>query len=90
MEMQLTKFSAAGADVVGKTMKYFSAEFASLFCGEGSQDAPAEGSNYHHPQMQCPHEFKRKVHNKMDLFAHMVLSYSPNYRRATACDFHSE
>lgn len=37
MEIQLTKFSAVGADVVGKTMKSFSAEFASLFSGDGAR-----------------------------------------------------
>lgn len=37
VEIQLTKISAVGADVVGKTMKSFSAEFASLFSGDGAR-----------------------------------------------------
>lgn len=73
-----------GADVVEKTMKYFSAEFASLFCGGETKKPLLEILT---PSSTDPKYLGVQQEVEMYLSAHMVLLSCDS---ATAFDFHSE
>lgn len=76
VEIPLIKFSAIGADLVGKRICKF-------VLWRWRQEASTEGSHHHHPQIHSPHESNSNVHTEMYLFVHMVLCYNPNY----CCDY---